>query len=103
MAEFKLGRIRFVWKGNWATTTSYIVDDVVAYNGKTYICVVTHTSGTFNTDLTAVTPKWNLMADGQTWGGDWTPTTAYSPGVIVRYGGTTYICKTNHTSAEPLS
>ncbi len=103
MAEFKLGRIRFVWKGNWATTTSYIVDDVVAYNGKTYICVVTHTSGTFNTDLTALTPKWNLMADGQTWGGDWTPATAYSPGVIVRYGGTTYICKTNHTSAGTFS
>ena len=103
MAEFKLGRIRFVWKGPWATTTSYIPDDVVSYNGKTYICVVTHTSSTFNTDLTALTPKWNLMADGVTWDGDWAPTTAYAPGTIVRYGANTYICVTNHTSGSTFS
>ena len=34
MAEFKLGRIRFVWQGNWATTTNYVVDDVVSKGGK---------------------------------------------------------------------
>ena len=28
MAEFKLGRIRFVWKGAWYTGTIYSVDDV---------------------------------------------------------------------------
>jgi hypothetical protein len=100
MAEFKLGRIRFVWKGQWASTTDYIVDDVVAFNGKTYICVVTHTADVFNTDLTAGIPKWNLMADGVTWDGVWTPTTDYSPGTIVRYGGTTYICVNDHTSGS---
>ena len=26
MAEFKLGRIRFVWKNDWATTTVYYKD-----------------------------------------------------------------------------
>ena len=31
MAEFKLGRIKFVWKGSWATTTTYYVDDVIRY------------------------------------------------------------------------
>ena len=40
MAEFKLGRIRFVWKNTWVTTTQYFQDDVVAYGGKIYICVV---------------------------------------------------------------
>jgi len=29
MADFVLGRIKFVWKGNWATGTSYIKDDVL--------------------------------------------------------------------------
>jgi len=29
MAEFKLGRIRFIWKGEWAAGTSYLKDDVV--------------------------------------------------------------------------
>ena len=44
MAEFKLGRIRFVWKGAWYTGTIYSVDDVVRYGGRTYICVVNHTA-----------------------------------------------------------
>jgi hypothetical protein len=102
MAEFKLGRIRFVWKGPWVTGTDYIPDDVISYSGKTYICVVTHTAGTFNTDLTAATPRWDLMADGVSWRGDWTTLTAYAPGDIVRYGGTTYVCVTTHTSTTTL-
>jgi len=31
MAEFKLGRIRFVWKGNWQPGNTYYKDDVVAF------------------------------------------------------------------------
>ena len=44
MAEFKLGRIRFVWKNNWGTSSVYYKDDVLAYGGKIYICVSGHTS-----------------------------------------------------------
>ena len=29
MAEYKLGRIRFIWKNNWATGTTYVKDDIV--------------------------------------------------------------------------
>jgi hypothetical protein len=99
MAQFKLGRIRFVWKGTWSTSYGYIVDDVIQYNGKTYICVVSHTSGTFSTDLANATPRWNLMTDGVSWSGDWAINTTYEPGTIVKYGGLVYICKTKHTSA----
>jgi len=42
MAEFKLGRIRFVWKGEWSTGTEYYKDDVVSRGGKAYICVIGH-------------------------------------------------------------
>ena len=99
MAEYKLGRLKFVWKGAWETGASYTVDDVVQYNGKAYICVVTHTSGVFDTDLTAPTPLWNLMADGVSWGGAWATDTDYSPGTVVQYGGLVYVCNTTHTSA----
>ena len=44
MAEFKLGRIRFVWKSSWTTATTYYKDDVVEYGGKLYICVIGHDS-----------------------------------------------------------
>ena len=51
MAEFKLGRIRFVWKGAWAASTTYYKDDIVRHGGRTYYCSVGHTSTTlFTTD-----------------------------------------------------
>jgi hypothetical protein len=44
MAEFKLGRIKFVWKGAWTNGTAYYVDDVIRNGGKTFICVAGHTA-----------------------------------------------------------
>jgi hypothetical protein len=101
MAEFKLGRIRFVWKNTWANATTYIKDDVVRYGGKTYVCVLGHTStSNFYTDLTA---NWNLASDGQAWLGTWTASgTGYKVGDTVTYGGQVYICKTGHTSQTYL-
>ena len=99
MAEFKLGRIRFVWKNNWATSTTYYVDDVVRYGGRTYVCVVGHDSAAdFNTDLEYAPTKWNQMSDGQAWMGDWATGTFYKLNDIVKYGGLLYICNDSHTS-----
>ena len=101
MAEFKLGRLRFVWKNQWATGTTYYQDDVVAFGGKIYICVLGHVAAAnFFNDLDIVPPKWNLVSDGQTWKGNWDPNTSYVYDDIVIYGGRLYICQTNHTSAE---
>jgi len=104
MAEFKLGRIRFVWQGLWTTGTPYIVDDVVNRGGKSYICVVNHTAAAgFATDLNAIPSRWNLVADGTSWKGDWAPSTQYDAGDQVKYGGIVYICSTGHTSATFVS
>ena len=101
MAEFKLGRLRFVWKNEWTTGTIYYKDDVVAFNGKIYICVIGHTSqADFYADLNVIPSKWNIVSDGQTWLGDWQPNTEYRLDNIVKYGGRVYICKTPHISAE---
>jgi hypothetical protein len=101
MAEFKLGRIRFVWKNEWATATTYYKDDVVRFGGKTYLCQLGHTSATdFNTDLNISPTKWNLMSDGQRWRDDWAVSTAYQEGDLVKYGGTIYVCVDAHTSAS---
>ncbi len=100
MAEFKLGRIRFVWKGEWTTATTYYKDDVVRFGGKTYLCQVGHTAAAdFNTDLDIVPTKWNLMSDGQRWRDEWATATAYQEGDLVKYGGLVYICIDGHTSA----
>ena len=100
MAEFKLGRIRFVWQGSWVTGTTYAIDDVISKGGKSYICVVNHVASTdFTTDLNAIPSKWNIVADGTTWRGEWTPQTGYDAGDEVKYGGVVYICELGHTSA----
>ena len=100
MAEFKLGRIRFVWKSEWNNSTTYYKDDVVRFGGKVYLCQIGHTaSANFNTDLDIVPTKWNLMADGQRWRDDWTTNTVYEEGDLVKYGGSIYICIDGHTSA----
>ena len=100
MAEFKLGRIRFVWKGDWAGGTTYYKDDVIKYGGRTYICAVGHTADSdFYADLNIVPSKWNQMTDGQSWKGDWTIATDYVINDVVKYGGNLYIANTAHTSA----
>ena len=100
MAEFKLGRIKFVYQGAWTTGTSYVPDDVVTVGGKTYICVVAHTAAAaFDSDLNHNPTYWNLTADGTQWRNTWTASTAYNLGDLVLWGGVVYLCKTAHTSA----
>jgi len=100
MAEFKLGRIRFVWQGDWTTGTVYVADDVVSFGGKSYICIKNHTaSSEFNTDFASEIPKWNIVSDGTSWKAEWSPEVEYAPGDVVKYGANVYIAETGHTSA----
>ena len=104
MAEFKLGRIRFVWQGDWVPSTVYYVDDVVRYGGRTYICTSGHTAdANFYTDLEYSPSRWNQMSDGQAWRDDWSTNSFYNENDIVKYGGLLYICNTSHTSASTLT
>lgn len=104
MAEFKLGRIRFVWKNTWATATTYYRDDVVQIGGRLYICVIGHTSlPSFYDDLDSAPAKWQIMADGQTWKGEWQNSTYYVYNDIVKFGAGLYICKMVHTSTSDLA
>ena len=99
MAEFKLGRIRFIWKDSWTTGTSYLKDDVIRYGGRTYVAVKGHTSSAdFYTDAS----HWNLFSDGTKWQSDWSSSTFYKINDIVRYGGIIYICNTGHTAQATL-
>jgi hypothetical protein len=99
MAEYKLGRIKFVYQGAWASSTAYVVDDVVTVGGKTYICIVSNTSSAiFATDLSS--NYWSIVADGTRWTGTWANATYYQLGDQVLYGGIVYQATTAHTSAS---
>ena len=43
MATVNLGSIKFKWRGTYAGGTAYTVDDVVSYNGSSYICILAST------------------------------------------------------------
>ena len=97
MAEFKLGRIRFVWKGIWSSSTVYYKDDILRYGGITYVCIGGHTSSlNFATDEPSY---WNRLAEGQEWKNDWQTSTVYKVNDVVKYGGILYIANQHHTSA----
>ena len=42
MTTINLGRVRTVWKGAWAATTAYVVDDMVQNGGSTYMLSLIH-------------------------------------------------------------
>ena len=109
MAEFRIDRIRFNWKGPWTTGTAYRKDDVISYGGKVFVALTGHTaSADFNTDLDFLvagesTPKWEQMGDGRQWKGDWQPEEFYKVNDVVKYRGILYNCIDSHTSASTLT
>ena len=96
MADFKLGRIRFIWKDSWTALTTYYKDDIVRNGGNTYVCITGHTA---SSDFTDDQSNWNKITDGQEWKADWTVDTYYKINDIVKYGGYLYIANEAHTSA----
>ena len=66
MATVDLGKIKFTWKGAFATGTTYEADDVVSSGGSSWIYVnATPKTGTNSgTPATSNSAHWNLMADG---------------------------------------
>jgi len=101
MAEFKLGRIRFIWKGDWSASTVYYKDDIVRNGGNVYVALSGHTSSVdFANDQSI---HWNKMSDGQDWKSDWLVNTYYKINDVVKYGGYLYIANTAHTSAATVT
>ena len=117
-------------KGAWAASTAYVNDanyiDAVTYGGSLYLCKTSHTSGSSwaSTNWTLAASKGDKGATGEkgaTGGtgpqgptgakgvsvrlkGAWAASTAYVNDTnyidIVTHGGSTYACKTSHTSAS---
>ena len=109
MAEFKIGRLRYTWKGQWAIGTFYNRDAVVQHEGKSYVCLVAHTSANFDNELAFVTPSgastpyWVKMLDGTSWKGQYTPGIFYTVGNLVVNGGTVFQCTVSHTASAVLN
>lgn len=107
MVDFRIDRFKYNWRGEWTAATEFIRDDVVSYNGSSYVCIKAHTaSSLFNDDLTnqdttntVPDPYWVKMTDGRAWRNQWTASSVYDPGDIVAHGGNIYLCIETHQSA----
>ena len=71
MATVNLGSIKFKWKGTYAGGTAYTIDDVVSYNGSSYICIQASTG-----NLPTNTTYFDTMAQAGTNGTDGTDLTS---------------------------
>lgn len=97
MAEFKIGRLRFVWRGVWTTGFDYVKDDVIRVGGSSYVCIQGHTSGATFADNAA---NFEKMQEGILFRDSWQPATVYDTNDIVVYGGIAYIVIEAHVSTS---
>ena len=106
MADFKLGRIKFKWRGSWSTSTAYLIDDIIKYGGNTYVCIQNHTSpnneNIFYTTPGTYTSYWSLQSEALFFKGAYGNSTWYKLNDLVSYGGKQYRCTTAHTSSSAV-
>jgi len=82
MATVNLGSIKFKWKGTYAGGTAYTIDDVVSYNGSSYICIQAST-GNLPTD-TAYFEQMSSAGTNGTDGTDLTTTLTTQGDIVYR-------------------
>lgn len=91
MADFRLGRLKFNWRGNWQSSTAYVIDDIVKFGANTYVCTTNHTSSASEQVWYSVDQSnWSLHVEGIRNVGTFTPGTFYKINDIVLSGNTQY-------------
>ena len=109
MADFRLGRLKFKWRGDWVASTAYVIDDIVKFGANSYVCTTNHTSAAAETSFYGDLSNWDIHTEGIRNRGDWQGgtdpitnanlNTWYPINDIVKYGNTQYRCTTGHTSS----
>ena len=91
MAQIDLGKLKFTWKGTWTTQTAYEVDDVVEFDGSTFICVVDVASNNTSTPIDA-TALFQYMQTGLAFKGGYSSTVTYYKGDVITLNSQTFVC-----------
>ena len=103
MAEFRLGRLKFNWRGDWTTSTAFVIDDIVRFGANSYVCIGNHTSASTQSGFSGDSIYWQLHTAGFDYQNEWQTNTSYVPDDIVKEGGNLYICTNQHTSTGIVS
>jgi len=108
MADFKLGRIKFKWRGNWAASTAYLIDDVIKYGGNTYVCTTNHTSPSTSIydgypDSSTNLAYWDLQSEALFFKGVFSGSSVfYKLNDLVSYGQRKYRCTVAHVTSSSV-
>ena len=101
MAEFRIGRLKFNWRGVWVSSTAYVIDDIVKFGANTYVCTTNHTSTASETNFyLGDLGNWSLHTEGLSLKGAWASNTFYKVNDIFKYGNTQYRVVISHTSGQ---
>ena len=77
--------------GVWDTSTTYKVNQIVTFNGSTYIAITAHSA---TEPTTSGQTDWDLIAGGFQFEGAWNIGTTYQINDIATFNGSTYIAIT---------
>ena len=113
-----LGGTPIIWKGTWSDATTYAANEGADYNGSSYVSLQ-------NANLNQQPPNatwWQLVANkgdqgdpgiqgdqgiqgdpgiNVVWTGAWNSVTSYVVNDGVESGGSSYICKSEHSNQQP--
>ena len=98
MAQIDLGKLKFNWRGDWISSSTYGKDDVVYYQGSSYVSAIDNNTAQNPASQHALGTSWDKMAEGLNWKGDWVSGTTYYKGDIVRWQNAAYILTVSNNS-----
>lgn len=95
MATIDLGKLKFQWRGIFTTATAYEVDDVVHFNGTTYVVTTAvDNTNTIEPDAAAGGDHpFEVMARGVNFRGEYDATASYVHLEIVTFQDASYIAE----------
>lgn len=98
MALIDLGKLKFTWKGTYANSTAYETDDVVFYEGSSYVATADiPASNTTNPYLNA---SFDLMNQGFDYEGIWLNSVSYANLSVVTHASATWVATQTTTVGE---
>ena len=91
MAQIDLGKLKFTWKGTWTTQTAYEKDDVVEFDGSTFV-VVNDVNATNTQTPKEATGTFEYMQTGLSFKSGYSSTLTYFKGDVITYNSQTFVC-----------
>ena len=96
MAQIDLGKLKFNWRGDWVSSNAYEPDDVIIYQGTTY--VLTASVATAYTTVPPFSGAYERMSQGLNFTGAYNSSNTYYRGDVITYLNQVFVLLVNMTN-----